>query len=499
MYAFMVADSMGKSDQILSDSMNSLSRRNVLQIGTLGALASGTFDTAEGRRASRSPPERTWELSVETKLDPRITILDDTDVAVTFSDLLAVDEGYLYAFDIKSGNRLWKKSISETPSIRFHDGVLYHFDESTLTALDPRSGAEQWSVTDQFGHPAVFEGEYAAFWGDLGGATVINLIEGAFAWRPEIRSLSDPVTLVDGDLVVRGDREFAAYDVETGEPLWQYVELPPGGLNSTIKASWPYCFITSTEPAETLALDLHSGTASWRKSGSLYPRHFEPTGPDGGVVLATDMGTITALDPTTGEERWAQTLTEELLFLYQVDDELAVPVAEDHLWALSLKDGSVQWEHPMDSPFPIVCQSNETFYAADTSIRTFDRNGILGWEADLTGSESLVPDVSDGHLVATSGSGVYEFSVESESEPTDEPGGGTTDTPDGGTMDTPGRGTMDTPGGGTTDTPSGGTTDTPGRESTDTDGSGPGFGVVSAVVALLGGGAAYLRQKRVGE
>jgi len=58
---------------------------------------------------------------------------------------------------------------------------------------------------------------------------------------------------------------------------------------------------------------------------------------------------------------------------------------------------------------------------------------------------------------------------------------------------------MDTPGGGTTDTPSGGTTDTPGRESTDTDGSGPGFGVVSAVVALLGGGAAYLRQKRESE
>lgn len=475
---------MSQSGRVLFDSVGALSRRNVLQIGVLTALASGGLDKVKGSTGDGSRQEPIWEISVDTELDPRVAIFDDRGVAVVFSDFLAVDDRYLYAFDVETGDQLWKRPIDYPPSIRFHEGVVYHHNDETFTGLDPRSGTEQWSITGEFGEQSVYDGGYAAFGSEFGGATVVDLGEREIAWTPEPRTMKQPVTLVDGNLVLRGDREFAAYDVETGEQLWRYGKIPPDGLNLTVRPSWPYCFITSADPAETLALDLRDGTPRWRKERSTYPRHFVPGGPDGGVILATDIGTITGFDPGTGEERWSQSLTEDVLFLYLIDDGLAVPVAKDHIWAVSIRDGSILWDHPLDTPFPMVREVNDTFYTADTGIRAFDRDGTPTWEAEFTGDESLSPNLNDTRLIATSGSSVYGFAIESEPTPTDTPSESLTTTVGEEPIATSGEEA----------------TPTSGEEATPTSGaSGPGFGAVSVLLSLLAVSTEYLRRNRDSE
>lgn len=468
---------MSRSDQDPGDSVASLSRRHVLQMGAFIALAGANQRTARASMATVNEENQIWKTAVSTDLDPRVALFDGPGIALTFSDLTAVDEGYLYAFDVDTGDRLWERPITSPPSVRFHDGVVYHHNQGTLTALVPRTGTEYRSITGEFGQPSVYEGEFAAFSSEFGGATVVNLVDGTAPWTPDDRTLTEPVTLVDGALVLRGDGKIAAHDVETGEQLWHYTEIPTGGLNVSVRASWPYCFVTSAEPAATLALDLRTGTASWRVDRATYPQRFVSGGPEGGIVLATNIGTIAGLDPGTGEERWSQSLSEDRLFLYLVDDGLAVPVAEDHIWAVSLADGRVQWDHELDTPFPIVRESGDTFYAAGTSIRAYTRDGDPAWEADLTGDRSLSPAVSDSHLVAPVGSSIYGFTTSGDRASSTT----TTRTPTP-TTTRESRGTTSEQ---FTDVTAGGPASPPPKSSPETtSGTGPGFGGISALFGL---------------
>ncbi|MEF8783220.1 MAG: PQQ-binding-like beta-propeller repeat protein [Haloarculaceae archaeon] len=96
--------------------------------------------------------------------------------------------------DVETGEQLWEYSIDNTPELMYHDGVLYHHDRGTLTALAPRTGEPQWQLPGRFGQPTDYDGDHAAFSGDLERTTIVALVDRAIAWRSESPTISGAVT-----------------------------------------------------------------------------------------------------------------------------------------------------------------------------------------------------------------------------------------------------------------------------------------------------------------
>jgi outer membrane protein assembly factor BamB len=394
-----------------------LSRRRVLQVGAAVALAGGSVGDAVASVGtavqSGEQPSLSWQQELGTPLDTRVRIFDDHNVAVVFTDPLADAESRVFAFDVLSGDPLWDKPFETTPWMQTHDGILYHSNRGPLAAVDPRTGERQWAVRGNFEQLAAFEGPYAAFSGDVLRATVVDLSEGTVAWRPSSASLTEVLSLVNGTVVLAGDSELAAFDVASGDRLWRLTDFPDDKFGLSIVSSWPYCFVTSVDPAVTEAIDLREGTRLWRRNVERYPLYFETS--DRELVLTMDNGTVRRLNPTSGQVVWSESLTDKQVYLYFVDGELAVPVANDRIWGLSVADGSVRWDLQLDSAFPLVTREAGRLYAAGTSIRGIDSSGNTSWTEEVAGEDSLYPAASGDRLVAASGTTVYGYKVDDSS------------------------------------------------------------------------------------
>lgn len=397
-----------------------LSRRRVLQVGAAVALAGGSVGDAAASVGtavqSGERPSLSWQQDLGTPLDTRVRIFDDHNVAVVFTDPLADAESRVFAFDVLSGDPLWDKPFETTPWMQTHDGILYHSNRGPLAAVDPRTGERQWAVRGDFEQPAALEGPYAAFSGDVLRATVVDLTEGTVAWRPSRATLTEVLSLVNGTVVLAGDSELAAFDVASGDRLWRLADFPDDKFGLSIVSSWPYCFVTSVDPAVTEAIDLREGTRLWRRNVERYPLYFETS--DRELVLTMDNGTVRRLNPTSGQAVWSQSLTDGQVYLYFVNGGLAVPIAKDRIWGLSVADGSVKWDLQLDSAFPLVTREAGRLYAAGTSIRGIDPSGNTSWTEEVAGGESLYPAASGDRLVAAAGTTVYGYKLDgSSSEP----------------------------------------------------------------------------------
>jgi len=414
---------MSHSDPEESGSGPTLSRRRVLQAGAATVLAGGSAGDAVASvgiaAQSGKQPSLSWQLDLETRLDTRVRIFDEHDVAVAFTDLLADVESRVFAFDVPSGEQLWDKPVETVPWMRTHDGLLYHTNRGPLAAVDPRTGERQWAVRGDFEQPVAVEGAYAAFGGGVSRATVVDLAEESVAWQPSRAPLTEVLSLTNGSVVLAGEGELAAFDAASGDRLWRFADLPDDEFGPSLVSSWPYCFVTSVDPAVTEAIDLRDGTRLWRREVERYPLFFETA--DRELVLTMDDGTVRRLNPMTGEAVWSQSLTEGQVFLYFVDGGLAVPVANDRIWGLSVDDGSVEWELGLDSTFPLVTQEAGRLYAAGTSIRGIDRSGgATAWTEELPGQEALYPAAAGDHLVAAAETTVYGYELveDSTADPT---------------------------------------------------------------------------------
>jgi outer membrane protein assembly factor BamB len=390
-----------------------LSRRRVLQAGSAAMLASGSVGDAaaslgEGVQSGKRP-SLSWNRDLGTELDTRVEAFDEHDIAVVLTDLLTAADNQVFAFDRTSGERLWTGQVQTVPWLQSHEGLLYHTNRGPLAAIDPRTGERQWAVRGDFERPVAFGESQAAFSGGVSRATVVDLAERSVAWQPSRPHLSDVLAVENRRVVLAGGTELAAFDAASGDPMWRFTDLPDDEFGPSIVPSWPYCFVTSVDPAVTEAFNLREGTRLWRREVERYPLYFETA--DRELVLTMDDGTVRRLNPTTGKAVWSQSLTDEQVFLYFVDGGLAVPVANNSLWGLSVEDGSVEWELQLDSAFPLVTREAGRLYAAGTSVQGIDSTGTIAWTEELPGSEPIYPAASGDHLVAASGTTVYGYEL----------------------------------------------------------------------------------------
>jgi outer membrane protein assembly factor BamB len=191
-------------------------------------------------------------------------------------------------------------------------------DQTRLYALDPQTGEERWS--------------YAEFPANESGLYAFDAGTGDLQWMFPIANL-DLLPAVMGDTVYVGSSNPGA----------------PG--NGTI-----------------FALDTASGDLRWSSAGhGLAPNYSALTLAVGQVIVVEGFfGTISSLDPMTGEENWRvpppdQSINSTAI----VGDEIYLMGGSGLLTVLSAKDGQKRWTHKLELvglPYPPPVVSNGVLF-----------------------------------------------------------------------------------------------------------------------------------------
>ncbi|MFG2139446.1 PQQ-binding-like beta-propeller repeat protein [Streptomyces sp. NPDC048650] len=328
-------------------------------------------------------------------------------------DLLYVTSFEVHALDVGSGRRKFKtRDVAWAMAVA--DGRIHASDGPSLYALDADDGTELWRVTT--------EGWVYALKVDRGTVVTSTRGGGVQAWEAANGELlwetggvqtdfetpeAGPV-VHDGTVFVWADARLKALEARTGAERWSY---PVGDAASCggvpmrlLPASDGVVYVVAG--ARVLALDIARGEVRWHFEAPavfVSPPAFAP-GPavtGGGVYLADYLGTVYALDPADGRDRWriateARQSTEPVLVAHG-----AVHLGSGKaLYTLDAVTGTPRWRFQAGADVvgaPAVAEGRVHFGSADHCLYTLDAmGGQLRWKLE-TGGEIT------GSLVAVGG------------------------------------------------------------------------------------------------
>ncbi len=279
--------------------------------------------------------------------DGRLLWHRDTDASICFGlaagdDVVyAVDSmGSCYAFDAETGTQRWRNDVfppgdgrsTVTSCPTLHDGTLVVFGDSGQCALlDAATGEQRQRV---------------------------NLAGGWMYYTfPSVH---------DGRLLVGYRGKAAAFDLSSGERLWE-TEIITGKAAS---CPVPYRGRIYINASALNCLDGETGEQGWRQSVPTSGNGISVAVPVGDMVLASG-NRLRAFDAETGDLRW------EHEFIYDAETALSnqrqayaghsTPVVagdtvyvgsdDGHLYAFGLADGEMRWRHNLGVPLkgsPVV-------------------------------------------------------------------------------------------------------------------------------------------------
>lgn len=289
------------------------------------------------------------------------------------SRVYAADEdGQLYAFDIRNGNRVWHGYFGSTGTLSqpaVSDGILYSagaYPEKYLVALVARTGREIWKSKISW------EGVDGATW----GSTV----------------LADGTAFVGGSYFENETIErhlLAAFDAKTGRSRW------------TVRIG-----------------------ARAERAPVVFERLIYYTSPDHSVhALSADDGREQWTFQTDGPIASAPTIWNGTLYFGSNDG---------HLYALDARSGSLRWKRPLlgcsagaaspEAVEGVVYMPAETPDSSPDGCFSQDpnRNHVLAFDAESghllwnestreSGEIGSRPSVGDGRVYQTSGGRVVAF------------------------------------------------------------------------------------------
>ena len=105
--------------------------------------------------------------------------------------------------------------------------------------------------------------------------------------------------------------------------------------------------------------------------------------PSGVVYFGTFQGKVVAIDPN-GHERWRHQLAPDIVFgvTLAVDGTVYVASASGALYAMSPRDGTIEWTYTLGPPAaykPPAIGSDGTLYEIGTGLLAIHPNGKLAW------------------------------------------------------------------------------------------------------------------------
>ncbi|WP_327369212.1 serine/threonine-protein kinase [Streptomyces sp. NBC_01217] len=326
---------------------------------------------------------------------------------VVAGDLLYVTSFEVHALDVGNGRRQFKtRDVAWVMAVE--GGRIHASDGPSLYALDAATGAERWRLqTDAWVYSLKADRGTVVTGTRGGGVQAWEASTGEKLWesggvQTDFETAEAGPAIHDGTVYLWQDARLRAVDARTGIERWSYPigdAASCGGVPVRVTAA-PDGFVYVSAGARVLAVDTASGRVRWHFESPavfLSPPAFAP-GPavaGGGVYLADYLGTVYALDASTGKDRW-RIATEAR----QSIEPVLVAAGNVHvgsgsaLYTLDAVTGTPKWRFAAGGEVvgaPVVADGRVHFGSADHVLYTLDAaGGQLRWKlatgGEITGS-----------------------------------------------------------------------------------------------------------------
>ncbi|MGW7023762.1 outer membrane protein assembly factor BamB family protein [Streptomyces decoyicus] len=370
---------------------------------------------ARGEAAPPAPPEappaepgrwRPWRFRMSNDVWGTPAVADD---------LLYVTSFEVHALDVASGRRKFKtRDVAWAMAVA--DGRIHASDGPSLYALDADDGTERWRLhTEGWVYALKVDRGTVVTSTRGGGVQAWEAANGELLWeiggvQTDFETAEAGPVVHDGTVFVWADARLKALEARTGIERWSY---PVG--DAAACGGVPVRLLPASDGAvyvvagtRVLAIDIARGDVRWHFEAPavfLSPPAFAP-GPavtGGGVYLADYLGTVYALDPSDGRDRWriateARQSTEPVLVAHG-----AVHLGSGKaLYTLDAVTGTPRWRFQAGAEVvgaPVVAEGRVHFGSADHCLYTLDAmGGQLRWKL-ATGGEITGSPVAVGGVV----------------------------------------------------------------------------------------------------
>ncbi|MCX4550254.1 PQQ-binding-like beta-propeller repeat protein [Streptomyces sp. NBC_01387] len=334
-------------------------------------------------------------------------------------DLLYVTSFEVHALDVGSGRRQFKtRDVAWAMAVSA--GRIHASDGPTLYALDGTDGSDRWRVSTDAWVYSLQAVRGTVLTGTRGGGVQAwEASNGEKLWeltgaQTDFETPESGPAIHDDTVYVWKDARLFALDPRTGTERWSYPvgdAASCGGVPVRVTSADDGCVYIAAG-TRVLSIDRVSGLVRWHFEAPavfLSAPAFAP-GPavaGGGVYLADYLGTVYALDATTGKDRW-RIATESRQSLHPV----LVTQGNVHvgsgsaLYTLDAVTGTPKWRFAAGGEVvgaPVVADGRLHFGSADHCLYTLDAvGGQLRWKLATGGEITGSPVVRAGVVYACS-------------------------------------------------------------------------------------------------
>lgn len=229
-------------------------------------------------------------------------------------------KGHLYAFEIASGNLLWKipfmQGVSTTP-LSVDGRVAAVSAGGEVFAADPRKGEIVWQKAPAGAlkaQPSIPSPAYAGkriFVADNTTKVVaLDAATGATVWRKALPARTSTALVVVGNMLVLGTEDgFMNWiGIDSGE-VKKRIRLEEGQPYGTPILAPPLLFVLAGgAKGNLIALDPESGAIRWKQQTPKEWTTYRPLVTGSTVIVGSEEKDLCAFDRTTGEVRWCRSV-----------------------------------------------------------------------------------------------------------------------------------------------------------------------------------------------
>ncbi|MFJ8230755.1 PQQ-binding-like beta-propeller repeat protein [Streptomyces sp. NPDC094448] len=333
--------------------------------------------------------------------------------------LLYVTSFEVHALDTGTGRRQFK-TRDVAWSMALEAGRIHASDGPSLYALDAADGRERWRLsTDSWVYSLQADRGTVLTGTRGGGVQAWEASGGDKLW--ELTGAQSEFETVEGGPVIAGDTVYVwkearlrALEARTGTERWSYPVGDAASCGNVPVRVHPAAdgFVYVSAGTRVIALDIATGRVRWHFEAPavfLSPPAFAagPAVAGGGVYLADYLGTVYALDATTGKDRWriateARQSTEPVL----VTGGNVHVGSGSALYTLDAVAGTPLWRFAAGGEVvgaPVAADGRVHFGSADHVLYTLDATGgQLRWKLATGGEITGSPVVRDGVVYACS-------------------------------------------------------------------------------------------------
>jgi outer membrane protein assembly factor BamB len=237
------------------------------------------------------------------------------DAVIVPSD--ADPAGHVYAFDVRSGDVLWKvpfaHGVATTP-LRAGNQIIVVSAAGTVASIDPKNGATGWNVTpagDLKALPYIQSPAFSAgrifFADNTGRVFALDASDGHTVWEARLPARANTaLTVIDKTLVAGTADGFLNWmAIDSGE-VTQRLDTRGIPYGTPISAP-PLLFVLAKgEKGRLLAIDAAKRTVRWEREIAGEWSTFRPlvTGED--VIVGDDGKELCGFQRSDGTQRWCR-------------------------------------------------------------------------------------------------------------------------------------------------------------------------------------------------